>query len=107
MGCARFVRGRWSFCIAFAIVALAMRQQAIAQTWDGGGTTDNWSNAINWNLNVIPVNNGTADIILPGTTRLTPNVDLARNIKSPISAPTAATFVLGGSQLTIQAARAP
>ncbi len=103
MGCARFVRGRWSFCIAFAIVALAMRQQAIAQTWDGGGTTDNWSNAINWNLNVIPVNNGTADIILAGTTRLTPNVDLAWNIKSLIIDATAGTFVMGGSQLTIQA----
>jgi fibronectin-binding autotransporter adhesin len=32
-------------------------------TWDGGGTTNNWSEAANWNTNTIPADN--AELIFP------------------------------------------
>src|SRR5258706_3579566 len=102
MGCAHFVRGRWSFYIAFALVALAMGQRAVAQTWDGGGADNNWLTGLNWNANLVPDNNGSANIVLAGMVRLTPNVDVAWNINSLSIDTTAGAFVLGGAQLTIQ-----
>lgn len=46
------------------------------QTWDGGGTTDNWNDGVNWNTNVAPVNNGTATPNFAGVTRLNPLLNI-------------------------------
>jgi len=71
-------------------------------TWDGGSLVDNnWSTPENWVGNVAPPNDGTADIVMTGTTRPTPNVDTAWSINKLSF--TGGTFTLGGSQLTVGA----
>jgi autotransporter-associated beta strand protein len=82
-------------------VSLIPTSVASAQTWDGGGSNNNWTAANNWNPNGAPVNNGTANVTFSGNTRLTPNVNTNRNINSLSFDSAAGEFVLGGSTLTI------
>jgi hypothetical protein len=80
--------------------------RAATFTWDGGGSNDSWSTAGNWNPNGAPANNGTAEIVLSGTTRLTPNVDTPwsiRDLEFALIAGGTGSFVLSGSPLTILA----
>ncbi len=51
---------------------LLVARAACGQTWDGGGTTSNWTDGANWNTNVAPVSNGTATIVFAGSTKLLP-----------------------------------
>jgi len=82
---------------------LAPSSKLIAQTWDGGSTNNNWTSANNWNPNVLPVNNGTANLTFAGTTRLTPNQDVPYDVSSVIFDPAAGAFVLqGANSLTIR-----
>ena len=69
--------------------------------WNGGGD-GNWSTGGNWNGGVAPANNGTAAIVLAGTTRLSPNVDAAWDISLLVFSNSAGAFVLGGSTLNIR-----
>jgi uncharacterized membrane protein len=73
-----------------------------AQTWDGGGTNNNWTIANNWNPNGAPLNNGTANINFAGSVRRTPFLDVPQDIFSLTFSNTASSFVLGGSSLTIR-----
>ncbi|MEO6738624.1 MAG: PEP-CTERM sorting domain-containing protein [Chthoniobacteraceae bacterium] len=59
---------------ASAALLLAPLTRASTVTWDGGGADDNYGTAANWVGNVVPLNNGTADLVFAGTTRLTPNL---------------------------------
>lgn len=75
---------------------------ALAQTWDGGGTDNNWSTANNWTGNTVPASNDSTDITFAGTTRLAPNLTGNRTQRSIIFASGAGAFTLGGSStLTI------
>ncbi|MEN6450698.1 MAG: hypothetical protein ABFC96_09420 [Thermoguttaceae bacterium] len=76
---------------------------AATATWAGGGGDNNWTTVQNWNGNVAPLNDGTADILFAGSTRLTPNVDLPWTVNSLTFGSSAGAFTLGGGPLTIQA----
>src|SRR5688572_8245570 len=82
---------------------LTFAGDALAQTWDGESSgSNNWSGAQNWNPNGAPENDGTANIIMAGTNRLSPNVDSAWDIQSLSFGPTAGAFTLSGGRLTIR-----
>jgi len=58
------------------LAAVGAGRPAEAQfTWSGGGTTDNFTDAANWAGGTAPTTNGT--FIFAGTTRLTPNNNIA------------------------------
>ena len=70
--------------------------------WDGGGANNNWSSGANWVGDVAPANNGTANILFAGSTRLAPNVNTNWNILGLSFSNNAGAFTLGGNPLTIQ-----
>lgn len=87
---------------ALAMVGIVMVSQAPAQfVWDGGGANDDWSTAQNWEGDVAPGNPTTSVIAFNGTTRLTPNVDLAWGVGGIVFQSGAGAFVLGGSALMV------
>ncbi len=90
--------------LAGAGACLAVAPLAQAQTWDGGGADNNWTTANNWNLNLVPANNGTANVFFAGTTRLTPVLNTPYDINLLAFNLFAGTFTLSGaSTLTIRA----
>src|SRR5947207_11229170 len=95
------MRCRYGALGVFAVL-LALAGSAPAQTWDGGGANDNWSNNVNWLGDIGPANNGTANIAMAGVTRLTPNVDVPFDINALTFNSGASAFVIGGSQLTLR-----
>ncbi len=77
-----------------------------AQTWDGGGANNSFTNAGNWNPNLAPVNDGTADIVFSGSVRPTPTVNIDYSVNSVAFDNVAVPFTInaaGGSTLTIGA----
>lgn len=81
--------------------------QAVALTWDGGGTDNNWSTDANWVGDPLlnPTNGDT--LTFAGSTRLTSNNDLTGLILANATNATAFTFssgagafVLSGSSIT-------
>lgn len=62
------------------MVTLLLQSAATAQTWDGGGATNNWTDGANWNPNNPPANNGTATPNFAGNVRLTPVVNVNYDI---------------------------
>ena len=84
--------------------SLALGHGALAQTWNGLGADNNWANGANWVGGLPPVNNGTANLIFGGVTRLAPNVIPAYDINSITFNNTAGIFSIGGAvPLTIRA----
>jgi len=78
------------------IEALEERNLFAIATWDGGGTTNNWSDAANWVGDVGPVQGDS--LVFDGTTRLTSNNDLAaNNIFQSIAFKTAGFNVTGNA----------
>jgi hypothetical protein len=78
---------------------------AHAQTWDGGGADNLWSTPANWSADTQPANNGTANIVMAGTTRLTSSVDPAYDVNSVTFDPSAGPFTLktfDSSKLTVR-----
>lgn len=69
---------------------------AAAQTWNGAGANNNFSNASNWTGGVAPVNDGTADVTLSGTTRTAPTLDTGYSVDS-LTINSSSSFTLGGS----------
>lgn len=98
----RMAAGIHSLPLAIALLALPTLASAATFTWDGGGTTDNWSDAANWVGDAAPANDGTADIVFAGSTRITPVVDAAWNVKSIAFSAGSGAFSLSGSALTVQ-----
>ena len=87
------------------ILALSIAAQLVtlvtshAQTGDGagaGGGDLDWTFATNWNGNVVPVNNGTANIIFGGVIDINPgpNLDANWSVNSVTFNNTAGAFVL-------------
>ena len=71
------------------------------KTWNGGGSDDNWSTALNWSDGVAPVA-GDA-LVFAGTTRPSPNNDLPANTSfGGITFSAGATaFTLAGNAITL------
>jgi len=84
------------------LLTLICCRMSLAQTWDGGGADNNFNTANNWNPNAVPANNGTANLIFDGTTRLTPNVNVNFDVNSLAFASSAGAFQIQGTQLTIR-----
>ncbi|HEX2750692.1 MAG TPA: PEP-CTERM sorting domain-containing protein [Verrucomicrobiales bacterium] len=61
-----------AFLFALSAAMSAVPARAATFTWDGGGSDDFFKTGGNWAGNVAPPNNGTADIVFAGTTRLNP-----------------------------------
>lgn len=76
---------------------------AHAQTWDGGGTDNNFGTANNWNTNANLVNNGSANVIMAGLVRLSPNLETNYAVNTLTFNNTAGAFAFTGSQLGIGA----
>src|SRR3954467_4803878 len=87
----------------FILILVAAAQGASAQTWNGGGANDNWQTGANWIGLVAPVNNGPANLIFGGATRLSPNVDVVYSINSITFNNTSGAFSIGGSALALGA----
>ncbi|MBU6411918.1 MAG: hypothetical protein KGS45_00450 [Planctomycetes bacterium] len=76
-----------------AATLLAIAPQTHAQTWHGASvTTNNFNDGANWVGGVAPVNNGTANLIFGGTTRLSPVVNVAYDVNSVTFNNTAGAF---------------
>jgi autotransporter-associated beta strand protein len=62
--------------------------------------TNNWGNFLNWQGGLIPVNDGTADIVMPDTPRDNPVVDIPWHIDS-ITFEGPGNYSINGSQLSL------
>jgi fibronectin-binding autotransporter adhesin len=94
--------GRWRYRFVLIVILFLLVDSASAQTWNGGSaTTNNWTDGNNWIGLVAPANNGTANLIFGGATRLTPNVDVGYSINSITFNNTAGIFTIGGSTLAM------
>ena len=72
------------------------------ETWDGGSPTNNfWSTAANWNPDGVPANDGGANIVFAGTTRLDPNADIPWDMMSLSFGASAGAFNISGQTLSI------
>src|SRR4051794_10905766 len=84
-------------CLAAGVLLIstpAVRSQS--STWTGGGASDAWSDALNWS-GPAPTAGGSSALTFAGTTRLTPNDDLASYTATALTFDaTAGAFVLGG-----------
>jgi len=91
--------------VAFLGVTLAapLLLGAGTNTWDGGGTDNNWSTALNWNPDGIPLNDGTASVEFDESLRLTPYVDVPWVINSLVFKSAAGASSIHGSPLTVGA----
>ena len=78
--------------VLFATTAFA------GETWDGNGGDNDWSTANNWTPNGAPSNDGTANIVMAGTNRLTPRVDVDWDVSSLVFSNTAGGFSISGGQ---------
>jgi autotransporter-associated beta strand protein len=78
------------------LVALLLPALVVAQTWNGAGANNNFSNAANWTGGVAPANDGTAAVTLGGTTRTTPTLDVGYNVGS-LTIASSSSFTLGGT----------
>jgi hypothetical protein len=92
------------FVSIFSICAwLGISQHGAAAiiTWDGGGSTNNWSSGPNWVGDVPPGANDA--IVFDGSVRTTPVNDLAADTQfaSMDFAATAASFVVSGNSITL------
>jgi len=92
--------------LAAALVLLAP-PSLLAQTWDGGGTTDNWTDGNNWSANVVPANNGTATPNFAGGLRLNPVLNIGVDLNGITFADNAGAFniiTFNNSVLTLRSA---
>ena len=91
-------------CVVCFLLLLVTCLPAATATWTGGGGDDLWGTGANWQGGSAPANDGTADIVFDGDTRLTPSLDANWSVNSVTFAATAGAFTLGGaSTLTIGA----
>src|SRR6267142_3098870 len=88
---------------AALLLCFCRSQETWGQVWDGGGPGDNWSFLQNWSPDAPLPNNGSANVVFGGITRLTPFVDVPWTINSLTFNSTAGPFNIGGNQLIIGA----
>ena len=88
--CARQARRRQACAIIYNLLFVCCGQGIAAGatfTWTGAspnliGIANNWGNPVNWQGGQIPVNDGTADVVIPDTPRDNSNVNEPWSIKS-------------------------
>jgi len=82
--------------LAFLIAGMGA---AHAQTWNGGGFSDNWSNLLNWQSLQRPVSGATTAITFAGFARLSPVQDLGSpfTLSSLTFASNAGAFSISGN----------
>ena len=106
-----------SVALSLAVVLLLVATPVSAQTftWDGGGTTDNWSDSGNWGGSAVS-ESGDAILVYDGTTRLNSVKDVnggsgGYNIDNITFNSTAGAFVLsetsGGTGIDMLGVRDP
>jgi uncharacterized repeat protein (TIGR01451 family) len=71
-------------------------------SWAGNGANNNWSSGGNWTDSAVPPNNGTAQIVLAGSTRPLPNVDTSWDLLGLAFSNNASAFTLAGSPLNLR-----
>jgi fibronectin-binding autotransporter adhesin len=92
------------FCATLALLSLA--NASAANLWDGGGTTNNWGDALNWDNDVVPL--FPVQLTFGGTTRLTPNNDQTGiTVQGITFDATAGAFTIGGNAITLGTAGVP
>jgi autotransporter-associated beta strand protein len=86
------------FAATLAVLG-AVRPAEAQFTWNGGGTTDNFTDAANWLGGVAPTTNGT--FIFDGSTRLSPNNNLTLTgaDNTLTFAASAGAFAVGGGAI--------
>lgn len=67
-----------------------------AQTWNDGGTGNNWNTRNNWSPNTTPSFNNSTDLIFTNSTRLTPDLNGSRTVNSVAFSSSASGFTLLG-----------
>jgi fibronectin-binding autotransporter adhesin len=85
--------------MSLALLVMARSLSSVAQggeTWDGNGGDNDWTTNNNWTPNGEPPNDGTANIVMAGTNRLTPNVDVDWDVRSLVFSNTAGAFAING-----------
>jgi fibronectin-binding autotransporter adhesin len=87
-----------SVLAAFVVLSEAHLAPA-ANIWDGGGANDLWGTAANWDDNTVPL--FPQAITFAGSTRLTPNNDVATSVSGITFDAAAGAFVVGGNALTL------
>jgi hypothetical protein len=70
--------------------------------WDGGGANDNWTTAANWEFDVEPVNDGTAQVIFASAGGDLVIADTPRNVASMTANNSVLTNIIG-EQITVGA----
>lgn len=93
-----------AFVAGFAALLAGITTVHAQSVWDGGGTTDNWSDGPNWATNVAPISGASTDVQISGVTRLNSNVDSAFTLNSLTFTAGAGAFTLGGSSISISSA---
>lgn len=97
--CIRLV-ARSTRTVTLALVALLTTSAKAGETWDGGGSDSDWSTGANWNTVLgratPPPNDGTANIIMAGTIKLSNLVDVDWDINSLTFDSTAGAFGISG-----------
>jgi autotransporter-associated beta strand protein len=97
---------KYLLCGLLASLLAAGAAQGATYTWSGGsGNNNNWSTHQNWQgqgQSSVPSNDGTADLIFQGTTRLSPFADAAWGLNSITFSANAGAFTIGGAQLTLR-----
>jgi len=101
--------------VLFSALVYASRTKAATVIWDGGGSTNNWSDGDNWNSNTAPANpvpdadttNTTplaeVDVVqFAGTTRQAPVVDSAWYVDALHFNSGAGQFTLSGEEITLR-----
>jgi autotransporter-associated beta strand protein len=100
---------RLAAAVAPVLAAASSSALGAVRTWDGGGTTDNFTDALNWVGDVAPPFTATAagtgdDLVFLGTSRLTPFNDTINGNQTAFTItfdPTAGPFTIGGNLIVL------
>jgi fibronectin-binding autotransporter adhesin len=102
--CGRILKMRnWMLFVTSFVLLTPL--SATAQTWDGGGATNAWTEGNNWNTNFAPANNGTATPNFAGNLRLTPTLDVTVDVAGLTFDNSSGAFnliTLNGSSLVVR-----
>ncbi len=87
----------------FAVFAIATSAFA-ANVWDGGGTTDNWNDPLNWDNDLVPA--FPVPLTFSTSSRLTPNNNISNAVVQQITIDVnAGAYTIGGNSITLSGAR--
>src|SRR3954451_24817497 len=90
------------YVIATVVIAAATAPTLAATwTWNGSQGNDHWTNTGNWTPASSVANDGTANVIFSGSTRLTPDMNANWSVSSVTFNNTASGFTLGSSTASI------